>query len=562
MKSRKPNFLVKFKEKKDFKKYLKSLNLDKSLKHEFKHIHKDKTMLSLSREELAKLESLGLIDSVEELPNAPIKRLANPTTLPSYELFATPWDKTNSYHLDTTYNKVGVNGLQKGLTGTGVKVAVLDMGIDATHPSLQGKVVESVSFASNWFEDLEQVAPKLRPSVCISSQVAPFVIGPTNKNLSISIGGAPSKTISLTEGSLTASQVAYQINTQFGSSIASFDTWDDTGEQFVYISIAENTDMNKQVIWFDNITNRANETIGFPVHIPMEDLGIGAPVEDHGTHVGGLIIANYNPSNATDWKSDYGVTGVAPDVTYYHAKVLSAYDFGSFDWVLQALDWAVARGVDIINLSLGGEFPVGTYPVYDTAFKQVYDSGVLIVCASGNEGTFNHVDMKDCVSYPANLEFALAVSNVGCDMADDNAHDYDESYVSSSIGPRVDIGQYGDVWSTVPVVYYQDLSLTEPFECFTGTSMSAPIITGMCALYKQHYGSMINNIALRNLVMNFTKKGKNPVNGRYPNTENNPYFNQIVFGSGIATLPDFNTLLPKASIKTIGQTILDQTKLG
>ncbi len=56
-------------------------------------------------------------------------------------------DGTAKVQLDTTVPRIGApHAWEKGLTGDGVKVAVLDTGYDPNHPDLKGLVVESANF--------------------------------------------------------------------------------------------------------------------------------------------------------------------------------------------------------------------------------------------------------------------------------------------------------------------------------------------------------------------------------------------------------------------------------
>ena len=110
----------------------------------------------------------------------------------------------------------------------------------------------------------------------------------------------------------------------------------------------------------------------------------GGEDEDfHGTHVAGTIAAQRN---------GMGVVGVAPGVRVMPLKALGC-DGGDTATVIDALNYAKAEGVKIVNMSLGG-------PGYDQAFKAAIDSaGILVVAAAGNEGANN--DLASASQYPA-----------------------------------------------------------------------------------------------------------------------------------------------------------------
>ena len=65
----------------------------------------------------------------------------------------------------------------------------------------------------------------------------------------------------------------------------------------------------------------------------------------HGTHVAGTIAAGTN--------NELGVASMAPGVTIMPVKVLDANGYGYWSDFLDGVDWAVAHGADVINMSLG-----------------------------------------------------------------------------------------------------------------------------------------------------------------------------------------------------------------
>ncbi|MBO9130680.1 S8 family serine peptidase [Bacillus sp. 165] len=100
---------------------------------------------------------------------------------------------------------------------------------------------------------------------------------------------------------------------------------------------------------------------------------------EHGTHVSGTI-AGEQKNNV-----DYAVKGVAPDVDLYGYRVLGPYGSGANSGVLAGIDKAVADGMDVINLSLGGgaNNPLDATSV---AINNAMLSGVIAVVAAGNNG--------------------------------------------------------------------------------------------------------------------------------------------------------------------------------
>jgi len=72
------------------------------------------------------------------------------------------------------------------------------------------------------------------------------------------------------------------------------------------------------------------------------------------------------------------------------------------DNVLEGAEWLADNGAHVINLSLGGYFPKQTERVL---YQDLYDRGVVIVAASGNDGT-------SAKTFPASYDPVLSVAAV------------------------------------------------------------------------------------------------------------------------------------------------------
>lgn len=172
----------------------------------------------------------------------------------------------------------------------------------------------------------------------------------------------------------------------------------------------------------------------------------------HGTHVSGIIAAEAN--------NKQGIAGIAGtlDVKIIPVKVLDKNGEGESDKIAKGIIYAADNGADIINLSFGTK---GTCEEIESAIKYAKEKGVFVVVAAGN-------DNADASLYtPAgDDEDAFTVSAI-------TQQNTKASF--SNYGSSIDVAAPGvKIISTVPNGY----------AVYDGTSMAAPIVSGVAALVK------------------------------------------------------------------------------
>lgn len=96
----------------------------------------------------------------------------------------------------------------------------------------------------------------------------------------------------------------------------------------------------------------------------------------HGTHMAGTIAQSTNNSISE--------SGIAFETTLMPIKVLAADGSGTTETVAQGIEYAVAHGADVINLSLAA---TSTDPILQAAVADAVAQGVIVVAAAGNEGS-------------------------------------------------------------------------------------------------------------------------------------------------------------------------------
>ncbi|WP_435836073.1 S8 family peptidase [Streptomyces anulatus] len=197
----------------------------------------------------------------------------------------------------------------------------------------------------------------------------------------------------------------------------------------------------------------------------------------HGTHVASIAAG-------TGAKSGGKFKGVAPDAKLLAGKVLDDDGYGEDSGILAGMEWAVAQGADIVNLSLGGPDTPEVDPLEAAVDKLSAEKGVLFAIAAGNEGSG-----AGTVGSPGSADAALTVGAVD---------DQDKLADFSSRGPRVgdgavkpDVTAPGvDTTAAIPsgsLIAKEVGENPAGYATISGTSMATPHVAGAAALLKQQH---------------------------------------------------------------------------
>lgn len=198
----------------------------------------------------------------------------------------------------------------------------------------------------------------------------------------------------------------------------------------------------------------------------------GDPMDDHGhgTHVAGIIAAQAN--------NGLGGVGVAYNVQIMAIKAAQYSGVLSSADIAEGIYYAVAHGADVINMSFGG---YARSQVEEDALAVAFGQAVL-VAAAGNDSRVNLPCLGGRDMYPAAYNWVLGI------MAHNQHPNADGDYMSSfsnyDCNP-LDTHEYelmapgSSILSTLP---------NEQYAAWSGTSMAAPVVSGIAALARTRWG--------------------------------------------------------------------------
>jgi subtilisin family serine protease len=193
---------------------------------------------------------------------------------------------------------------------------------------------------------------------------------------------------------------------------------------------------------------------------------VKGPDASHGTHVAGIVAAERG--------NGLGVDGIASAARIMSVRVVPDGDERDKD-VANAIRYAVDNGARVINMSFGKAYSPQKQAV-DEAVRYAESKGVLLVHAAGNDAA----DVEQEPSFPVR---APLTGRAPANWIEVGASSYVADSLAASFSNysrnRVDVFAPGvSILSTVPENDYQRNQ---------GTSMAAPVVSGLAALILSYY---------------------------------------------------------------------------
>jgi subtilisin family serine protease len=189
----------------------------------------------------------------------------------------------------------------------------------------------------------------------------------------------------------------------------------------------------------------------------------------HGTHVSGIIGAKrYN---------GLGIDGVADNVKIMMVRAVPDGDEHDKDIAL-AIRYAVDNGAKVISMSFGKGYSPEKQWV-DDAIRYAEKKNVLLVHAAGNDS--KNIDVEDNFPNPMYLSDGKRASNMITVGASGDLTNGGLTAKFSNYGKNnVDVFAPGvKIYSTIPG--------GNTYGNANGTSMAAPVVSGIAALILEHY---------------------------------------------------------------------------
>jgi subtilisin family serine protease len=455
--------LRKIKEKASIKKSPKS----------FKYIFNG-IALSVSKNEIEKIKKMSFVDKV--YPDRRVKSFLN-ESVPLINV-------TEVWRLlDTT---------GKNITGEGIKVAVIDTGVDYTHP------------------DLGSCSPPLTTSNPVGTQEAYILESPHpypnnfNQTWTITKPGYTNIAIHFSTIDVEKGWDYLYVLDAFDDVIATYsgeysDIWTPSvSGDTIKIRLSSDYIITGYGFYIDKVLDGHVEQVstcekvigGYDFYNSDND-----PIDDHGhgTHVAGIIAGEGNKFR-----------GVAPGAKILAYKVLSSSGSGYESDVIAGVDKAVEDGADVISMSLGVSY-YWFEDCYEEALSSVVDSavdnGVVVVIAAGNDGE----DGYQTVAAPGCANKVITVGsvdkkNVVTDYSSRGPVLYESVYsikpdilapgggVNRSLACKYEPGIIATLASNSYLYYSLPLCTVETnYVKLSGTSMATPHISGVAALLLQKH---------------------------------------------------------------------------
>ena len=243
--------------------------------------------------------------------------------------------------------------------------------------------------------------------------------------------------------------------------------------------------LNNTLNYSYNLNLNAREIVGDDVTDPNDRFygsnRVEGPRAEHGTHVAGIIAAERD--------NGIGIDGVCASAKIMVLRVVPDGDERDKD-IANAIRYAVDNGAKVINMSFGKSYSPNKVWV-DEAVKHAENKGVVLVHAAGNSSRNN--DKSENFPNPVDeISREICTTWIEVGASTDDAENLVAPF--SNYGKKsVDLFAPGyEILSTVPNNEYKKNS---------GTSMAAPVVSGVAALLFSYYPDLTGK-DVRNILVN------------------------------------------------------------
>jgi hypothetical protein len=210
-------------------------------------------------------------------------------------------------------------------------------------------------------------------------------------------------------------------------------------------SIASGTNVTVAVI--DSLIDTAHPDLVGSIAGQFDAVATADKPDEHGTGMTGAIAAHRRLLGVAPGARILAIHAFSPDAR--HPQQATTQN------IIAGIDWAIAKGARIINMSFAGPYD----PLLQLALKKARDKGVVLIAAAGNMGP------QSPPLYPAADENVIAVTAV-----DEN----DKLLPQANQGPHVALA--------APGVNVLEAAPRATYNFTTGTSVAAAHVSGAAAL--------------------------------------------------------------------------------
>ncbi|HYC90773.1 MAG TPA: S8 family serine peptidase [Thermoanaerobaculia bacterium] len=231
------------------------------------------------------------------------------------------------------------------------------------------------------------------------------------------------------------------------------------------------------------------------------------PQNDHGTHCAGILAADWRDTDEGR-ERQRTLTGICPDLRLYDLRVFDDDGMGDEFSIIAALqyiryknahkDYFVVHGANL-SMSIKHDvmnFACGRTPICEEA-ERLVNNGVVVVAAAGNEGYVKYETIEGSategyrsisITDPGNADLVITVGATHRFKP----HTYGVSYFSSR-GPTGDGRIKPDI--VAPGEKIESVTPNTDTARKDGTSMATPHVSGAAALLMARYEELIGRPA-------------------------------------------------------------------